>query len=170
MSIKIVPTMLENLAAYRAALDEVARERTTIAWLEAPPIEYLRASLSTAVERGHPHFVVLDTDEPDANAVVGWCSVTPKDRDVNRHVGVLGIAIRKAWRGKGLGHALMRSAIDAGWARGLTRIELVVHHDNAQAIALYQRLGFEREGLQRRAAIIDGREIDCVMMGLLKMD
>jgi putative acetyltransferase len=34
---------------------------------------------------------------------------------------------------------------------GVLRFELLVEADNARGIAFYQRLGFEREGVQRKA-------------------
>jgi len=61
----------------------------------------------------------------------------------------------------------MRSAIEAAWATGLTRIELTVRADNGNARALYERLGFGIEGLQRRAFRVDGVYADGYTMALL---
>ena len=36
------------------------------------------------------------------------------------------------------------------------RIELWAHSDNARAIALYEKVGFVREGLLRATGVIDG--------------
>jgi putative acetyltransferase len=44
------------------------------------------------------------------------------------------------------------------------RLELTVHPDNGRAIALYERFGFEREGVARFAIFADGR-----YSGLLQM-
>ena len=162
MPVVIRRTEPADMPSYRAALDEVARERSTIAWFEAPPIERLRAFVETGIAAGNPHFVAIEND-----TVVGWCDVTRKDRHVNAHVGVLGMGIRRAWRGQGVGRNLIEATVEAASAIGLVRIELHVHDDNAAAIALYQRAGFEQEGLQRKAALIDGRYIDVMMMARL---
>ena len=162
MPVTIRRTEPADMTSYRAALDEVARERATIAWFEAPPMERLRAFVEGGLAAGNPHLVAVEDD-----MVVGWCDVTRKDRHVNGHVGVLGMGIRRAWRGKGVGRALIKATIEAASAVGVTRIELHVHDDNAPAIALYKRAGFEREGLQRKAALIDGRFIDVLMMARL---
>ena len=52
-------------------------------------------------------------------------------------------------------------------ARGFLRIELDVYADNAAALALYARFGFEREGVRRAAALLAGRYRDICVMGLL---
>ncbi|WP_322470106.1 GNAT family protein [Hydrogenophaga sp. SNF1] len=71
-------------------------------------------------------------------------------------------------RHQGLGAALMRAAIAAAWAKGLTRIELTVRADNPNARALYERMGFAHEGLQRGAFRVDGQSVDSHAMALLR--
>jgi RimJ/RimL family protein N-acetyltransferase len=43
-----------------------------------------------------------------------------------------------------------------------------VYADNAAALALYERFGFEREGVKRRARYLDGVWRDMVGMALLR--
>ena len=49
------------------------------------------------------------------------------------------------------------------WAQVL-RMELQVYADNARAIALYESLGFVREGLHRGYALRDGAYVDSLSM------
>jgi len=49
----------------------------------------------------------------------------------------------------------------------LKRLELTVYTDNAPAIALYEAMGFEREGLLRRYAFRGGTLIDALTMARL---
>ena len=51
---------------------------------------------------------------------------------------------------------------------GLERIELAVFASNARAIALYERLGFVREGYKRRVRKVDGEYDDDVIMALFR--
>lgn len=84
------------------------------------------------------------------------------------HVRTLWIGVTKAWRGHGLGRALMEEAL--AWARArpeVSRIELTVFADNERAITMYRRRGFEIEGTRRRVMRKDDRWIDDHVMALL---
>jgi len=86
-----------------------------------------------------------------------------------RHVGSIGMAVRDDWQGKGVGTALMEAALDLAdnWLN-LTRIELQVFVNNAAAIALYEKFGFEVEGTHRRLAFRDGEYVDSYSMARIK--
>jgi L-phenylalanine/L-methionine N-acetyltransferase len=78
-----------------------------------------------------------------------------------RHVGSIGMAVRDDCQGKGVGTALMEAILDLAdnWLN-LTRVELRVYVDNAPAIALYEKFGFEIEGTHRRMAFRNGEYVD----------
>ena len=82
--------------------------------------------------------------------------------------GEIGMAVARQWRGRGVGSALLESAIE--WARGrsLHKLSLGVFPHNAAAVALYRRFGFIEEGRRvqhiRRAS---GELWDVIEMGLL---
>lgn len=104
-----------------------------------------------------------------AGGVVVGCmgfSHAPKRRLA--HTGELGLIVGEAWRGRGVGRALMNVLIE--WARGSATIEklcLSVFSTNVVGIALYESLGFEREGQRRRQVrFAPGRYADEIMMGL----
>jgi RimJ/RimL family protein N-acetyltransferase len=99
--------------------------------------------------------------------VVGWCDVLPIDRPTRAHNGVLGLGVLAEFRGRGIGTALLREALQGARAFGLTRIELSVREGNSRVAALYERFGFVREGVQRRAVRVDGTDEDLVCMALL---
>ena len=80
------------------------------------------------------------------------------------------MGVVSAFRGKGLGLRLIRAALQAAWAADITRVELSVYADNAPAIALYEKVGFIREGIVRNAVRIDGRYRDAIAMALLVDD
>jgi RimJ/RimL family protein N-acetyltransferase len=71
------------------------------------------------------------------------------------------------YRGRGIGAQLAFAAIHAARENEIERIELEVWASNTNAIALYHRLGFVEEGVQRRARLLDGRYDDSVLMALL---
>jgi len=86
------------------------------------------------------------------------------------HVGSIGMAVHDAYAGRGAGTALLAAVIDLAdnWLQ-LKRLELGVYADNARAIALYERFGFEREGLNRAYAWRDGAHADSLMMARLRL-
>lgn len=100
---------------------------------------------------------------------VGLAGLHPVGPSVRRrHVMGLGITVAKAAQGQGVGQALMTALLDYAdnWAQ-ILRIELTVYHDNARAIRLYERNGFEHEGRLRADALRNGVYEDVLMMGRL---
>jgi putative acetyltransferase len=102
--------------------------------------------------------------------VVGTLGLqTFHNRPRRAHAGTIGIGVHEEWQGKGIGSALVRAAVELAdrWLN-LRRIELEVFADNEPAIRLYERFGFEREGLLRQYAFRDGRYVDAYMMARLR--
>jgi len=159
MGIEIVPIQRRHFEGFREVLDGVARERRYIAFLEAPPLAEVRRFLRNNLRGGAPAFVALDDGR-----VVGWCDIIRKPQPTTSHSGVLGMGVAASHRGRGVGSRLIAATIETALARGLTRIELTVRTDNAAAIALYRRAGFESEGRMRRYLIVDGQYYDALLM------
>jgi len=93
-------------------------------------------------------------------------------REDNRrsHAGSIGMAVHDAYAGRGAGTALMGAVVDLAdnWLQ-IKRLELGVYADNAHAIALYERFGFEREGLLRAYAWRNGAFADTITMARLRL-
>ena len=82
-------------------------------------------------------------------------------------VADLGMLVAAAWRGRGVGSALLAEAVERARAAGAHKIALQVWPHNAAAIALYERFGFEREGyLRRHYRRRSGELWDAIVMGL----
>src|SRR5688572_30794321 len=95
--------------------------------------------------------VLLVADAGDGD-VIGILTCTGGKRRGDRHEVELALSVRKAWRGRGVGTALIHRAVQWAKASGVvTRIELKVFTRNAPAARLYERLGFAPEGVRRRA-------------------
>ena len=93
-------------------------------------------------------------------------------REENRrsHAGSIGMVVHDAYAGRGAGTALMAAVIELAdnWLN-LKRLELGVYADNVRAIALYERFGFEREGLSRAFAWRNGAYVDSISMARLRL-
>ena len=114
-------------------------------------------------ENGAGDFMLVAEVEGD---VVGNLGLHPASRSARRrHAGTIGMAVRDDWQRRGVGSALLAAAIDLAdnWL-GYSRLELTAYTDNAPALALYRRFGFEIEGTARRYALRDGAFVDAYMM------
>ncbi|RZT98001.1 GNAT family N-acetyltransferase [Rivibacter subsaxonicus] len=104
-----------------------------------------------------------------AGEVLGTCGLHPVHPSVRRrHAMILGISVLPQAQRQGVGSALMQALCDYAdrWAHVL-RLELNVYCDNAPAIALYRKHGFEIEGTHRAYALRDGAYVDSHSMARL---
>jgi len=164
-TIAIVPFASEHIESFHHALDVVSRERKYLSFLEAPPLDQARRFVMDRIARGDPGYVAAVRGE-----VVGWCDITRHDRPIHAHRGALGMGIVPSYRGRGLGLKLINATVAQARKEGFVRIELFVHADNARAIALYDKVGFVREGVQRDAVYIDGEYRDAIMMAIVERE
>jgi RimJ/RimL family protein N-acetyltransferase len=112
--------------------------------------------------RRYPHAAVFvaETDK----RIVGRLSVARDPHPASAHVADVGVMIAREHRRRGFGRALMQAA--EAWAReaGVRKLELHVFPYNEPAIALYESLGYRREGLRRGHYERNGELLDAVLM------
>jgi ribosomal protein S18 acetylase RimI-like enzyme len=159
--IESVPITQGHIEGFHKTLDIVARERRYLSFLEAPPFEATRAFILDMIEQGYPQLVALGGGE-----VIGWCDVTPKPRPIYAHSGVLGMGLLPQFRHQGIGKRLILQALAAARAFPLQRVELTVRENNKNAITLYEKVGFEIEGVQRNAIFVDGTYENLILMAV----
>lgn len=160
--ISILPIASEHIEGFHKALDTVARERSYLRMFEAFPLEEIRAFVLGMIKDGKPQFVAVAGGD-----VVGWCDIRRHPFPSDAHAGTLGMGIIPPYRGQGLGRRLIEATLLAARNVGIERVELSVHADNERAIALYEKVGFVREGLARRSVRIDGRYKDTIHMAII---
>jgi [ribosomal protein S18]-alanine N-acetyltransferase len=152
---EIRPAQAGDAQAMAALFAAVAEERDGIA--TEPPVDVGERAAVFARSAGESVVAVAD------GQIIGMIRV-----EVSRHgFGDLGMLVDRAWRGRGVGSALVAAA--TGWARsqGLHKLCLEVFAHNTAAIALYRKCGFLEEGRRsqqyRRA---NGELWDSIVMGL----
>jgi L-phenylalanine/L-methionine N-acetyltransferase len=96
--------------------------------------------------------------------IVGRLSIARDPHPASRHVADLGVMVAREFRGRGAGRALMVAAEEWASRVGVRKLELHVFPHNAAAIALYEGLGYAREGLRRRHYRRSGDFLDAVLM------
>jgi ribosomal protein S18 acetylase RimI-like enzyme len=159
---QIIPMTQEYIEQYAMALGSVARERIYIGFLEAPGLEWVRQFVNNALALDWVYYIAVVDQQ-----VVGWCNIGKNNRPIFEHDGVLGMGVVAEYRGQGIGEALMSVALTKAKEKGLTRVSLSVREPNKRAIALYDKFGFVREGLHKRAVCLDGVYEDEISMALL---
>jgi RimJ/RimL family protein N-acetyltransferase len=88
--------------------------------------------------------------------------------DLHNRSAHLGLSLRPAARGRGLGEDTVRVLTRYGFAiRGLHRLQLETLTDNHAMIAAAERAGFTREGVIRGSSWVNARWADDVIFGLL---
>ncbi len=101
--------------------------------------------------------------------IVGMVSLGRRANPRFAHTAGLGITVRDAYTGRGIGTALMVAILDLAdnWLN-VHRVELDVNVDNAGAIRLYEKFGFVREGVKRDLVFRAGRYVDCYGMARIR--
>lgn len=114
------------------------------------------------------HVVQLVAEDAEGGHVVGAAGFEVFQNPRRRHVANLGMAVAPAFRGQGVGKALLLAVIDTAerW-HGVRRLELEVYTDNTAAISLYEHHGFVREGTAKDYALRDGAYVDVLLMARL---
>lgn len=67
---------------------------------------------------------------------------------VERRQGhLVGVYVAPGHRGSGLTKALFDAAVEWAWGRGVERVRLIVHPENARALGFYRKAGFVESGV-----------------------
>jgi RimJ/RimL family protein N-acetyltransferase len=91
--------------------------------------------------------------------------------DLHNRTAHLGLSLRPAFRGRGLGTDVVLALCEYGFAvRGLHRLQVDTLAGNAAMIRAAARVGFVHEGRLRQAAWVNGEFADEVILGLLAAD
>ena len=104
--------------------------------------------------------VVIQVDGDDAGAC--WMRLLPPGAGlayVDAETPQLGIALLERFRGRGVGEALMRTALAAAGAAGYKQLALTVHPQNP-AVRTYERCGFERREIRNGYYLMVATSVD----------
>ena len=122
-------------------------------------IEQKRKNIQEQLEKGSLTFVLEDNKK-----LVGYVFGNIFTANRKKHCMNLAIAILQEYTGKGYGTKLMNTIEEYAINNGITRLELEVGKTNMVAISLYQKTGFEEEGIKRNAFLVNGKYEDELLM------
>jgi L-amino acid N-acyltransferase YncA len=114
-----------------------------------------------SIEKGETIGVVAEVD----GKVVANSEVARR-RGFRSHVGVLGIGVRREYRGIGIGKELMKTLIEESRKAGLKVLVLDVFDSNKVAKSLYAKMGFKDAGRIPKGVFKKGKYIDLLRMTL----
>jgi RimJ/RimL family protein N-acetyltransferase len=120
--------------------------------LEFLPIPFTRERIEGWFEnidysKALPILGFVETDE--GTIMVASASLSFQQNEVFKHRATFGISIRDEYQNKGLGKILTQYMLDIAKERGMKKVELTVVSYNERAIHVYEKIGFEKEGLIR---------------------
>jgi len=103
--------------------------------------KYLREIIEAIAKKERIHLVATVDGKLAANS-----GITIFKRRKS-HVGELNISVTRAYRGEGLGAALLKSLLDEAARHGLRLVVLTTMENNRRAIHIYEKAGFRQAGI-----------------------
>ncbi len=85
------------------------------------------------------------------NDIIGNLDLTGNKRKIMEHTAMLGMGMLKEWRNMGLGTELISTAVE--WAKNNPILELIwleVYTDNMLGLGLYEKMGFQKNGIVKK--------------------
>lgn len=137
----------EGAEIYR---DERASRDEEIDWL---------SGVLARLEKDKTFFLVAEAD----GRVIASSDIN-QQRGYQKHVGVVGIVIKRGFRDSGIGTAMLRALLEQAQKMGLKVLTLSAFASNKRAIHVYEKVGFVQTGLILKKHLKEGRYIDEVIM------
>ncbi len=111
------------------------------------------------------HFAIRLVESQSLIGTLGFVELEWANQTAELYIG---LGDPNQW-GQGYGREAMEIALRYGFREvNLHRIQVTVIAYNERAIALYERLGFVREGVFRQFGLRDGQRYDMLLYGLLR--
>jgi ribosomal-protein-alanine N-acetyltransferase len=154
------PRLSDGVVALRPLRAEDAATKATwggdadiVRWTGVPagdtPAGALEYIVETEESRRAGRSIALGIVDAQSERVIGSCDLRrPEPRDPE--LAEITILLSPEARGRGLASRALALLVE--WSvrdLEMKRIQAVVHPENARSIAMFERLGFEREGLLR---------------------
>ncbi len=81
-----------------------------------------------------------------------------------KHVGVVGIAIRSGFRDLGIGTEILKALLEQAKKMGLKVLTITAFARNKRAVHVYEKAGFVQTGVIPKKFFKDGKYIDEIIM------
>lgn len=101
------------------------------------------------------------------NELIGYMFILGGGANRQKHAAYIVVGILKEHRGKGVGTDLFNKMEQWALSHNMHRLELTVIIDNSAGVSLYNKMGFEIEGIKKDSLLIDGKYHDEYYMAKL---
>ena len=95
-----------------------------------------------------------------AGQLAGFLGAFGGSQRRNRNCAYIVVGILQAFAGQGLGTQFFQALDEWAVQHDLHRLELTVMCHNAQAVHLYQKMGFQIEGIKQDSLLVNGKYVD----------
>ena len=148
---------LADAAAIAAIYNEGIADR--VATFETEP-----RSVAQIAEWFSGRRIVVVAETGKEGLVAFAASLPYSDRPCYSGIGEFSVYVRRDYRHRGAGRAVLAALMEAATAAGLHKLTSWVFPENLASRALLKRLGFEEIGIHRRPGKLDGYWRDCVIV------
>lgn len=134
------------------------------------PHPYTRADADEWIARNTDRTAVTNFAVCDADGPIGSVGLTLRDADY-RHSAEIGYWLGQPFWGRGITTAAVKALVAYAFdSLSLTRLEAHIFARNHRSAGVLERVGFQREGLLRKASMKEGETLDNVLYAILKED
>jgi len=160
---------VQDTEIYHKWRNDIDVMQTTAPFLDVYGIEETEEFVNQKIlkSRSSKCYIIV---EKKSNKPIGITSLINIDYKNRNAECIIDIGEKEAW-GKGYGSEAMKLLLDFGFLEmNLHRIWLRVFSFNDRAIKLYEKLGFQKEGISREAIFRNGTWHDIIHMGVLQSE
>jgi len=146
------------LELVNSLVDEKAEITRSERFSREEEIDWLSKALSR-LEKAETLYMVAEV----SGKVVAVSEISRRSGH-ERHVGVIGIAIKNGFRDLGIGTEMMKTLVKQAKEMGLKVLTLSAFASNKRAIRVYEKVGFVQTGRVPKKHFKEGKYVDDVIM------
>jgi RimJ/RimL family protein N-acetyltransferase len=146
------------LELVNSLVDEKAEIARTEKFSREEEIDWLSKALSR-LEKDEILYIIAEI----TGKVVAVSEIS-KRGGYEKHVGVIGIAVRSGFRDLGIGTEMMKALVEQAQEMDLKVLTLTAFASNKRAIRVYEKVGFVQTGRVPKKHFKEGKYIDEIIM------
>lgn len=165
MDYTIEPAQPNDAEATHRYLNSIFASRPDVLFLrpEGIPLEKVSSLITESLDSKDKLFLLARS----GHEVLGTLTFSRHTKSEMTHCGEFGMSVHPDHRRKGIGSKLIEKIERWAEHNDLEKIELQVWSNNIPGISLYNKLGYQVEGIRKRAIVRDGQYRDIFLMAKL---